>query len=76
MSAIRLSTSVSFSSPQQRIGFDDRLFALGSCFAHNTWHSVWQVHKARIHGQPFGILFNPASIARSIKLINQELKFC
>lgn len=74
MNAIRLSTSVNFSSPQQRIGFDDRLFALGSCFSQYMAERL-AAHKALIHGQPFGILFNPASIARSIKLINQELKF-
>ena len=71
---MQLQTPVQFASPQERIGFEDGIFALGSCFAQYMAQRL-QLHKALTHGQPFGILFNPASIARSIKLINQELSF-
>ena len=69
-----LQTPVVFQSPDRRISFDEQVFALGSCFSQHMASRLHQ-HKALVHAHPFGILFNPASIARSIKLINQELAF-
>ncbi len=69
-----LQTSVTFPHIDPRISFQDQLVAMGSCFAQHMALRLHQ-HKAKIHAHPFGILFNPASIARSIKLIHQELSF-
>lgn len=69
-----LQTTVSFPPIEPRISFGDQVVAMGSCFAQ---HMAVRLHqcKAHINAHPFGILFNPASIARSIKLIHQELSF-
>lgn len=69
-----LTTPVDFEALDRRIHFDDQLFAMGSCFAQHTARRLQQ-HKALMHAHPFGILFNPASMARSVKLINKELSF-
>ncbi len=74
LSQTPLQTGVVFPTIDRRISFDDQIFALGSCFAQHIAARLDQ-HKAHVHAHPFGILFNPASMARSIKLINQELRF-
>ncbi len=48
------------------IGHDSRILAVGSCFAENIGRKLADA-KFRIAVNPTGILFNPASIAASIR---------
>ncbi len=46
----------------------------GSCFAEHIHHKLLR-YKYKVYGNPFGILFNPASIARSFERIAKKEYF-
>ena len=48
-----------------KIGYENRILALGSCFADNISEILRQA-KFRIVSNPTGVLFNPASIAQTL----------
>lgn len=66
-------------SPQKAaitIGYDTPVLAIGSCFAENMGE---RLHNMRIpvYINPFGILYNPASIAKNISILltNQNFEY-
>lgn len=57
-----------------RIGYPEAVFLTGSCFAENI--SVkFREAGFRIDVNPFGILYNPASISQSIRQLMEEKTF-
>ena len=66
-----LQTKVEQPATQRHISYDDRLLFLGSCFAENI--SVkFSEYYFRVTCNPFGVLYNPASIARCLRLLGNE----
>ncbi len=57
-----------------KISYSDSIFSLGSCFAENIGLKMTEL-KFSILINPFGIIYNPASIASSIDSIIQNKKF-
>ena len=53
------------------IGFDDRLLLIGSCFTENMGARLAD-GKFRALTNPFGIVYNPVSMARCLDLLMQE----
>lgn len=56
------------------ISFEDRIMALGSCFAQNIGKKMNDVC-FNIDLNPFGVLYNPVSISNSIELLLQNKTF-
>ena len=53
---------------ENKIGLEDKILSLGSCFAQNVGQKLLD-YKFDISINPFGTLFNPHSI---FKLVNQS----
>ena len=71
MNPLKLHTEVEVSPLERRFGSDARLFAIGSCFAAEIGERLGQ-SGFDITLNPFGTLYNPASIAAAV----QRLKTC
>jgi hypothetical protein len=63
-----LTTKVPIQDFQPKILYKDALFMIGSCFAEHISDKL-ERYKYQILSNPFGILYNPVSIARSFKRI-------
>ena len=64
---MKLYTSVDIAPSEKKIGYDDKILLLGSCFADNMGAKFGE-HYFQTTVNPFGTLYNPASIRRSIDL--------
>ena len=65
-------TEINPESFSQKINIKDKIFFTGSCFAENIG-SFFYNHHFDVCINPFGILYNPVSIANSLnKIINNE----
>lgn len=56
------------------IGYNQKIIMLGSCFAEHIG-SWLQAHYFDIVLNPFGILYNPVSIAHSLKILCQKKQY-
>lgn len=56
------------------ISFENEILSLGSCFAENIAYKL-AVDKFQIKNNPFGILYNPASIAQGLERIIEQKAF-
>lgn len=63
---MQLQTKVDISEFPFRLKYSDRLLSVGSCFSVHTANRLKRL-KYRVWSNPFGITFNPASIALCIK---------
>lgn len=64
----QLQTLVSFPSPDFSIGYRNQIVLIGSCFANNIGDRLEKLKFSSITN-PFGVIYNPASIAQSIDLL-------
>lgn len=62
---MKLYTSIDIAPSEKKIGYDDKILLLGSCFADNIGAKFGE-HYFQATINPYGTLYNPASIARSI----------
>ena len=65
---MKFRTEITITPWSQRIGYDDRVVCLGSCFASNIAGKLRE-SKFNVTDNPTGILFNPKSIARSVAMM-------
>ena len=62
---MKLYTSVDIAPSEKKIGYDDKILLLGSCFADNIGAKFCEYYfQTTIN--PFGTLYNPASIATTL----------
>ena len=70
---MKLYTSVDIAPSEKKIGYDDKILLLGSCFADNIGAKFGE-HYFQTTVNPFGTLYNPASIARVLLgVVNREM---
>ena len=69
---MKLYTSVDIAPLETKIGYQDPILLLGSCFADNIGEKFNQ-HYFQATINPFGTLYNPASIAQSLAAIRYPL---
>ena len=70
---MKLYTSVDIAPSARQIGYGDKILLLGSCFADNIG-AKFSEHYFQATVNPFGTLYNPASIAAAItNLGNSQL---
>ena len=69
---LKLQTTVEIPKPEFSIGYNQRILLFGSCFSENIGQNLSR-YKFNANVNPFGILYNPASIAKNINhLFNKE----
>lgn len=66
MGDLALTTSIQIPKPPFRISYADRMVLMGSCFAENIGERL-ENDKFRVDNNPFGTLYNPASIAEGLR---------
>ena len=71
---MKLNTPVEFPHSSIGIGYSDRIMVLGSCFAGCTGRKLAETGFDAM-SNPFGTLYNPASIARSIERLQSGEHF-
>ena len=70
---MKLYTSVDIAPSEKQIGYDDKILLLGSCFADNIGAKFGE-HYFQTTVNPFGTLYNPASIAKTLSgVMNREM---
>ena len=57
-----------------KIGFDDSIMLLGSCFSDNIGN-YFDRHRFQVCSNPFGVLFNPISIDHSLRMLMDPESF-
>lgn len=67
-------TKIQFPEVHRKIGFDHSIMLFGSCFSDNIGKKLNQF-KFDACINPFGVLYNPQSIANSIDLILEQKRF-
>ena len=53
---------------------EDKILSLGSCFADNIGH-YFEKYRFEILKNPFGVLYNPASIYNSLNIVHEQKIF-
>jgi hypothetical protein len=69
-----LQTKVEFGNASPFISTKDRTVTLGSCFSDEIGHRLSD-NGFEVLCNPFGVLYNPASIARSVELLAGDRRF-
>lgn len=64
---MELQTKVQINPSETKIGYQDKILLLGSCFADNIGEKFGE-HYFQATVNPFGTLYNPASIMKAITL--------
>lgn len=67
-------TRVEIPPTDLRIGYEDRIMALGSCFAENIGGRMKDLY-FEMDINPFGVLYNPVSISNSINMLIENRSF-
>jgi hypothetical protein len=62
---MKLYTTVHVAPSEKKIGYGDKILLLGSCFADNIG-AKFEEHYFQTTINPFGTLYNPASIAKAV----------
>jgi hypothetical protein len=71
---MKFRTEIEIAPLAEGVGYDAKIFALGSCFAENISERLAKA-KFTVTTNPFGVLFNPASIADAIERLNDTRAF-
>ena len=59
---------------KKKINYDSNVIFMGSCFSDNVGNKIKEL-KIPVEINPFGVLYNPVSIANSIDIIVSKRKF-
>lgn len=71
---MELYTKVTSPKPPFYFSYADRIILMGSCFAENIGGRL-EENKFRVDVNPFGVLYNPASVAAAIRLLIRPKRF-
>ncbi len=71
---MKLQTTVPIAKPSFGISHQDKILSIGSCFAQNM-ASFLEERKFQMVSNPFGILYNPLSIANGLRIVLNNKKY-
>ena len=71
---VKLSTTVAVGRSSKPISLKDEIVLLGSCFVDNIADKL-ESAGFRITANPFGTIYNPASIAQAVELLDSQRLF-
>ena len=63
---MKLQTTIEIKPSEWKIGYEDKILMLGSCFSDEIGRQM-EEHKLHVTCNPFGTLYNPLSIAQAIQ---------
>lgn len=64
-------TEINIAKAVRRIEHNESILTIGSCFAENMGKKLNE-HRFNVLSNPFGVLYNPASIFNSLQLLKQD----
>lgn len=68
---MKFRTEIPISKFPFQIGYDDKMMFFGSCFSEH-FSDYFEEHRFSVGRSPFGILFNPLSIAQGLDFLTGE----
>ena len=71
---VKLQTIVDIKPSEWKIGYEDKILMLGSCFSDEIGEQMQQRY-LQVTCNPFGTLYNPLSIAKAFSLQLSEVNF-
>jgi len=71
---MKFRTEINFKKTKDLIEHDHKIITIGSCFAENI-ADYFSQYRFNILENPFGVLYNPASIFNSLQLLLDKKKF-
>lgn len=71
---IKFQTEVKIPAFEWKTGYKGKMMLIGSCFTENIGNKLSAL-KYPVDVNPFGILYNPVSIAQGIRLLLEEKQF-
>ena len=71
---MELITKVNIPEPQKKLGYNNKIMIIGSCFA-NEIGNILKLHGFNISVNPFGTLYNPVSITNSLNRLADNIPF-
>ena len=71
---MKFRTEIEIAPLAEGVGYDAKIFALGSCFAENISERLKKA-KFLVKTNPFGVLFNPFSIANVLERLDEARTF-
>ena len=71
---MKFRTEIEIAPLAEGVGYDAKIFALGSCFAENISERLKRA-KFSVESNPFGVLFNPFSIANALERLDDARSF-
>ena len=71
---MKFRTEIEISPLAERVSYGAKIFALGSCFAESVSERL-QRAKFSVISNPFGVLFNPYSIANALERLDNARSF-
>ena len=71
---MELNTAIKIPKPPFRFSWQERILLLGSCFAENIGAKLAE-NKFNVDINPFGTLYNPASIAAALRMLLHPERF-
>ena len=74
MSNLKFTTPVAIQEAAEKIGYNSRILMLGSCFSTEIGQ-ILKDYRFDVMVNPFGVLYNPCSIANSIKRLLNATPF-
>lgn len=66
---MKFRTEVDFNNSDNKIGIEDRIFSIGSCFS-SEMSTLFARGQLQTMDNPFGTLFNPLSISNAVKKLH------
>ena len=67
-------TKIEVKPADHKIGYSSEILLIGSCFADNIGHKLKSFKFPVIHN-PFGVLYNPASVENGLEILIEERYF-
>ncbi|WP_292009641.1 GSCFA domain-containing protein [Chryseobacterium sp.] len=68
---MKFRTEVDIKESKQKIGIEDKIFSIGSCFA-TEMSELFQQGQLQTVNNPFGTIFNPYSISNAVKRLHDS----
>lgn len=68
-------TEIEFENYNRKIGYEDKILFMGSCFTENIGE-IMEGLKFQTLINPFGILYNPMSIAAALRRLMDKKQYC
>ena len=74
LSHLQFTTKITIPKSNSPIDYNSKIISLGSCFAENMGEK-FDYFKFNVDNNPFGVLYNPVSVANGIKILAKGEKF-